>query len=98
MFVELVIWLFISVIFKSGFCLFLVRNCTYVVLFRFKNSRLLLNHSWTAARMSNLVADSVELELVTMRLVSSAYNTNLAFLAVTSGKSFMYNKKAKDRE
>ena len=37
MFVELVIWLFISVIFKSGFCLFLVRNCTYIVLFRFKN-------------------------------------------------------------
>jgi len=28
-----------------------------------------------------------------MRLVSSAYNTNLAFLAVTTvGKSFMYNK------
>ena len=31
-----------------------------------------------------------------MRLVSSAYNTNLAFLAVTTvGKSFMYNKKNK---
>ena len=30
-----------------------------------------------------------------MRLVSSAYNTNLAFLAVTVGKSFMYNKNNK---
>ena len=68
----------------------------YVILFRFKNSRLLLNHSWTSARMSfNLVANSIGLELVTMRLVSSAYNTNLAFLAVTSGRSFIYNNKSK---
>ena len=29
-----------------------------------------------------------------MRLVSSAYNINLEFLAVTVGKSFMYNKKS----
>jgi hypothetical protein len=28
-----------------------------------------------------------------MRLVPSAYSTNLAFLVVTVGKSFMYNKK-----
>ena len=28
-----------------------------------------------------------------MKLVSSAYNTNLTFSAATVGKSFMYNKK-----
>jgi len=32
---------------------------------------------------------------VIMRLVSSAYSTNLAFLAIAVGKSFMYNKKSK---
>jgi hypothetical protein len=30
-----------------------------------------------------------------MKLVSSAYSTNLAFLVVTVGKSFIYNKKNK---
>jgi len=35
------------------------------------------------------------LGLVIIKLVSSAYNTNLAFLAVTMGKSFTYNKKSR---
>ena len=39
----------------------------------------------------NLLTNSIGLRLVIMKLVSSAYNTNLAFLAVILGKSFMYN-------
>jgi hypothetical protein len=33
------------------------------------------------------------LGLLIMKLVSYAYSTNLALLAVTMGKSFMYNRK-----
>ena len=43
----------------------------------------------------NLSANSIGLGLVIMKLISSAYNTYLAFSAVTVGKSFTYNKKNK---
>jgi hypothetical protein len=42
-----------------------------------------------------LSINSTGLGLVIAKLVSSAYSTNLAFSAVTLGKSFMYNKKNK---
>jgi len=65
-------------------------------LSRFKDSKLFLNHSLTSAKiLFNLLANSIGLGLVIMRLVSSAYSTNLAFLAGTVGKSFIYNKKSR---
>jgi len=63
-------------------------------LLKFGDSKLFLNHSLTLAKtIFILLANSIGVGLVIMRLVSSAYNTNLAFLAATVGKSFMYNKK-----
>jgi hypothetical protein len=65
-------------------------------LLRFKDSELFLNHSLTSAKtLFNLLTNSIGLGLVIMKLVSSAYNTNLAFLAVTVGKLFIYNKNNK---
>jgi len=61
-----------------------------------KIANLFLNHSLTSAKiLFNLLANSVGLGLVVMKLISSAYSTYLAFLAVTEGKSFTYNKKSK---
>ena len=55
---------------------------------------LFLNHSLTSAKtLFNLLANSIGLGLVTIKLVSSAYSTSLAFLAVTVGKPFIYTKK-----
>jgi len=78
-FMLLVILLFINVIFGSSFWLFFVQNCKYVVLLRFKDNKLFLNHSLTSVRtLFNLLANSVGLGLVIIKLVSSAYSTNLA--------------------
>ena len=83
----LVIWLLKNAMFESGLWLFFVWNCTYVVLLKFKKSKLLLNHSLTLAKtLLILLANSIGLGLVNTKLVSSAYMTNLAFLAVTVGK------------
>ena len=58
-----------------------------------RNIKFFLNHSLTLAKtIFNLLANSIGLGLVIIRLVSSAYNTNLAFLTVTVSKSFMYNE------
>jgi hypothetical protein len=68
-------------------------------LLRFKDNKLFLKYSLTSARTSfNLLANSVGLGLVIVKLVSSAYSTNLALLAVTVGKSFIYNKKTNGQE
>jgi hypothetical protein len=86
--------------FKSSLWLFFVQNCKYVVLLRFKDSKLFLNQSLTSAKiLFNLLANSIGLGLVIIKLVSSAYSTNLAFLAVTIGKYFIYViKKAEGQE
>jgi hypothetical protein len=79
-----------NVMLKSSFWLFFVRNCKQVVLLKFGDSKLFLNHSLTLAKtIFNLLANSIELGLLIRRLVLSAYNINLAFLAVTVDKSFM---------
>jgi hypothetical protein len=41
------------------------------------------------------VENCTELELVIIKLVSSAYNTIVVFLEVTEGRSFINNKKNK---
>jgi len=62
-------------------------------LLKFIDNKLFLNHSLTSARtLFNLLANSVGLGLVIIKLVSSAYSTDLALLAVV-GRSFNYNKK-----
>jgi hypothetical protein len=95
-FLLLVIRLFSNIIFESGIWLFFVRNCKQVVLSRFRDNRLFLNHSLTSAKiLLSLLANSVGLGLLIMKMVSSAYNTNLVLLAFTKGKSFMYNRKSK---
>ena len=82
--------------FKSNFWPFCVQNCKYVVLLKFRNSLFFLNRLLILGNtVFNLLANSIGLGLVIMRLVSSAYNTNLAFLGVTLGKLFMYSKKIK---
>jgi hypothetical protein len=65
-------------------------------LSKVKNSKLFLNHLLKKEKiLFNLLANSIGLGLVIMKLVLSAYSTNLAFSAVTVGKSFIYNKKSK---
>jgi len=67
-FMLLVILLFINVIFGSSFWLFFVQNCKYVVLLRFKDNKLFLNHSLTSVRtLFNLLANSVGLGLVIIK-------------------------------
>jgi len=65
-------------------------------LCKFKDNILLLNHSLISAKtLLTSMENSVELGLVIVILVSSAYNTNVAFLDVFMGTSFMNNKKNK---
>ena len=73
---------------KSSFGLFFVRNYKYVVLLRFKDSKLYLNNSLSAKIVFSLLAKSIGLGLVIIK--SSVYSTNLAFLSVTMRKSFIY--------
>jgi hypothetical protein len=47
----------------------------------------------SAKVLFKLLANSIGLGLVIIKLVSSANSTSLAFLAVTEGRSFMYNNK-----
>ena len=72
--------------------LFLVWNCKKWVLSEFKDNKLLLNDSWISAKtVLTLVENSAELGLVIILLVVSVYNTNLAFLDVVVGMSFVNN-------
>lgn len=91
MFVVLVMRLFNNVLLKSSLWLFLVWNCKKWVLSNFKDNKLLLNHSLISAKtVLTLVENSAELGLVIL-LVLSVYNTNLAFLDVVVGTSFINN-------
>jgi len=63
-----------------------------VILLKFTNSSFFLNHLLTLAKHCiSFLENSIGQGLVIMRLVSAARNTNLAFLAVIVGKTFMYN-------
>jgi len=84
------------VIFKSSSWLFLAKNCKKWVISKFKENRLLLNHSLISTKtVLTLLENSTELGLVIIILVSLVYNTNLALLDVTVGISFIINKKNK---
>jgi hypothetical protein len=81
------------------FLTIIVQNCNYVVLLRFKDNKLFLNHSLKTARtLFNLLANSVGLGLVIIKLVLSAYSTNLALLDVTIGKSLYLIKRTQGQE
>jgi hypothetical protein len=65
-------------------------------LSRFRDSKLFLYSSLTSAKIVlTLLPNFIGLRLVIIKLVSSAYSTYLAFLAVTVGSSFIYNKKSR---
>ena len=67
--VVLVIWFFNNIIFESIIWLFVVRNCMYVVLLGFSDSRLFLNHSLTSAKtVFSLFANCIGLVLLTFIL------------------------------
>jgi len=81
------------------FWLFLVENYKYVVELKFRNSKFFLYHSLILAKtIFNLLANSIGLGFVIMRLVSSAYNVNLTFSVVIVGKSLCIIKKIKGWE
>jgi len=50
LFVPLVISLFSNLMFELTFWPFFVQNCKLVVLLKFKNSKLFLNHSFTLVK------------------------------------------------
>ena len=92
MFVVLVMCLFNIVLLKSCVWLLLVQNCKKWVLSKFKDNKLLLNHSFISGKtVLSLVEKSAELGLVIIILLSSVYNSNLAFLDVVMVTSFINN-------
>jgi hypothetical protein len=72
----------------------LVKNCTQLVLFRFKVNELIENHTFIKTRISfKAIARSLELEVKHNMLVSSANKIGFEDLFIVKGKSLMYTKK-----
>ena len=92
-------WFFNNIIFEPTVWLFFVQNHTYVVLLRFSDSRLFLNHSLSSAKtVFSLFANCIGLGLLITRLVSSAYSTTLAFFAVKWPNHLYIIKRTKAQE
>jgi hypothetical protein len=88
------VFLLLVILLYSNVILNLVFNCSLlkVVLFRFRDHKLFLNHT-LSAKILFFMRKFYRTRIT--KLVWSAYSTDLALLAVAVGKSFIYNRKSK---